>query len=203
MATLLIEMQLYVFKREGNIFMIFRNMQPEPQYFWPDADSEQRLVQSLTMEIHNRKENAGTLILLCIGTDKITGDCLGPLVGTKLQEHGYPHPVHGTLQHPVHAVNLSSTLTALQQKYPNPYLIVIDAAVGPADKIGCVSLSRSPICPGKGIRRPLPPVGNLSLTGIISEASENCADDLPYTRLFLVNTLAEFICRAVIGSEGI
>lgn len=183
------------------MIMIFDRIKREPQYFLPNKKDKQQLSKTLALEINHRKRKTDALIFLCIGTDKITGDCLGPLTGTKLKEKGYPYPVLGTLRHPVHAVNLSSTLTILQQKYTHPYLIVIDAAVGPADKIGCVSLSRSPICPGKGIKRPLPPVGNLSLTGIISEASDNCADDLPYTRLFLVNTLAEFICSAVIGSE--
>ncbi|HIW59401.1 MAG TPA: spore protease YyaC [Candidatus Anaerobutyricum avicola] len=177
--------------------MIFKKEQSKPQYFLTDSDHERQLALALAEEIHRRKKDTDTLILLCIGTDKITGDCLGPLVGTKLREQGYPHPVHGTLQYPVHAVNLPATLVSLHQKYASPFLLVIDAAVGPADKIGCVSFSRSSIRPGRGVRRPLSPVGDLALTGIISEASETCVDDLPYTRLFVVNALAEFICRVV------
>lgn len=181
--------------------MIFNRTQQESRYFLPNENNVYPLSLSLALEIRRQKKETDALILLCIGTDKITGDCLGPLTGTKLKEKGYPYPVHGTLKHPVHAINLSSTLASLQKKYIHPFLIVIDAAVGPANKIGCVSLSRSPIYPGKGILRPLPPVGNLSLTGIIGEASETCATDLPYTRLFVVNTLADFICRALIESN--
>ena len=192
---------------KGGKIMFFKKVPQSPQYFLPDAahDSENVqqsfLAQELAREITCRKARSATLITLCIGTDKITGDCLGPLVGTKLLERGYRHPVHGTLQHPVHAVNLLSTISALQENYAHPFLLVIDAAVGPAEKIGCISLSRAPISPGKGICRPLPPVGNLSLTGIVGEASEHCAADLPYTRLFVVNTLADFICGAVLATE--
>src|SRR5699024_315598 len=141
--------------------MIFKKEQSKPQYFLTDSDHERQLALALAEEIHRRKKDTDTLILLCIGTDKITGDCLGPLVGTKLREQGYPHPVHGTLQYPVHAVNLPATLVSLHQKYASPFLLVIDAAIGPADKIGCVSFSRSSIRPGRGVRRPLPPVGDL------------------------------------------
>ena len=108
------------------------------------------MAKELAQAINLRKKDDDTLIALCIGTDKITGDCLGPLVGTKLRERGYTHPVCGTLQHPVHAVNLSATLASIRRHYSRPFLLVIDAAVGPADKIGCISFSYSPILSGSG-----------------------------------------------------
>ena len=46
------------------------------------------------------------IILVCIGTDRSTGDSLGPLTGSKLLEKNLEHfYIYGTLQHPVHAVN--------------------------------------------------------------------------------------------------
>ena len=47
------------------------------------------------------------LIFLCIGSDRVTGDCLGPYIGHQLSQkeiHGVY--VYGTLCHPVHALNL-------------------------------------------------------------------------------------------------
>lgn len=47
------------------------------------------------------------IILVCIGTDRSTGDALGPLVGTKLEQVGITNfQVFGTLDEPVHALNL-------------------------------------------------------------------------------------------------
>ena len=47
------------------------------------------------------------LILVCIGTDRSTGDALGPLVGTKLEQIDIQNlQVFGTLDEPVHALNL-------------------------------------------------------------------------------------------------
>lgn len=171
------------------------------QYFFPAKEEGFRFTQSLTKQISFLKKERENLILLCIGTDKITGDCLGPLVGTKLTENYFPLPVYGTLKYPVHAVNLTSILSSLHQKYSHPFFLVIDAAVGPAEKIGYVSLSRTPLYPGKGIHRPLPPVGDISITGIINEASYTSEIELPYTRLYLVNTLADFICKCLLESE--
>ncbi|MDI3279813.1 MAG: DUF1256 domain-containing protein, partial [Bacillota bacterium] len=50
------------------------------------------------------------LVTLCIGTDRSTGDALGPLTGSKLLERGKDVLlVYGTLDQPVHAANLGET----------------------------------------------------------------------------------------------
>ena len=177
--------------------MFIKRQIKNPTYFFPDDSGQRQLTQKLALEVKKRKNVWEPLILLCIGTDKITGDCLGPLAGSKLKERGFPHPVYGTLEHPVHALNLSRTISMLHKTYAHPFLLTVDAAVGPADRIGCVSLSPLPVLPGQGINRPLPPVGDLSLTGIVAEASGHCSENLPYTRLFMVDQLAELICGAV------
>lgn len=169
-------------------------------YFFPVKEESIYFTEALWKQISSLKKEKENLVLLCIGTDKITGDCLGPLVGTKLLENNFPFPVYGTLKDPVHAVNLTSILSHLYQKYTHPFFLVIDAAVGPAEKIGYISLSCTSIHPGKGVRRALPPVGDISITGIISEASCTSELELPYTRLYLVNTLADFISRCILDS---
>ena len=44
-------------------------------------------------------------MFLCIGTDRATGDALGPLVGSYLLKNGLEN-VYGTVDEPVHAENL-------------------------------------------------------------------------------------------------
>ena len=44
------------------------------------------------------------MVFLCIGTDRSTGDSLGPLIGSRLEAEGIGDVVViGTLEHPVHA----------------------------------------------------------------------------------------------------
>ena len=52
-------------------------------------------------------------IIVCIGTDKCIGDCLGPLVGTLLREKFFPLKVFGTLDSPIHALNLDKKITEI------------------------------------------------------------------------------------------
>ena len=55
-------------------------------------------------------ESGRELVFLCIGTDRATGDCLGPLVGSRLKSLSPSTAVYGTLETPVHATNLQETL---------------------------------------------------------------------------------------------
>src|SRR5699024_6181694 len=60
-------------------------------------------------------------IVLCIGTDRSTGDSLGPLTGTFLSEIN-PQQLHvyGTLNKPVHAKNLSTSIQQIKDRHNNP-----------------------------------------------------------------------------------
>jgi len=139
-------------------------------------------------------------VFLCIGTDRMTGDCLGPLVGYKLQKHLPNHNhIFGTLEQPVHALNLNYALTKIQLRFSDPYIIVIDAALGLPGHIGNITLSSGALVPGEGINKKLPPVGDLAITGIVNSCHGNTNLLLQNTRLHLVNELADFIYTGLIS----
>lgn len=169
------------------------------QYFSPDNASTIYFSTTLNNYITYLNKKSEDLVLLCIGTDKITGDCLGPLVGSKLMQRNFPYPLYGTLKSPLHAGNLSDCIPRITIAHPNACILAIDAAVGPENHIGLACLSCQPLLPGKGVSRPLPPIGNLSITGIINEASSSSELLLPYTSLYLVETLAEYITQGIIN----
>ena len=155
------------------------------QYFSPDNASTALFSNALNKHIAYLNKKYEDLVLLCIGTDKITGDCLGPLVGSKLMQQNFPHPLYGTLEKPLHAGNLTRQLPE------------ISTAPVSRNHIGLVSLSCQPLFPGKGVSRSLSPVGNISITGIINEFSSS-EILLPYTSLYLVDCLATYICNGIL-----
>ena len=58
-------------------------------------------------------------VILCIGTDRMIGDSLGPLVGSLLARKRKARLlVYGTLSQPVHALNLDETLNEIKKKHP-------------------------------------------------------------------------------------
>ena len=80
------------------------------------------------------------LILVCIGTDRSTGDALGPLVGTKLEQIDIQNlQVFGTLDEPVHALNLEEKIQNIQKEYPTAFIIAVDACLGKSQNIGSIA----------------------------------------------------------------
>jgi len=141
------------------------------------------------------------LIILCIGTDRSTGDSLGPLVGYKLSSfhHIYYKNVYiyGTLKNPVHAKNLKSILTKIESNYSNPFIIAIDSCLGSIDNIGKIIIENKPLSPGAALKKDLPKVGNISITGIVNISGTLDFIVLQNTRLYTVMTLAEAIYRGI------
>lgn len=137
------------------------------------------------------------ILFLCIGTDRSTGDSLGPLVGKMLQEKNLLNAqVKGCLAEPVHAGNLESTLKELYS-FEKPYIIAIDASLGPAKNVGTVKMGIGPIKPGAGVNKELPEVGQIHITGVVNVGGFMEFFVLQNTRLFLVMKMATVI------SEGI
>ena len=67
--------------------------------------------RELARILRHEKTREEELIFLCIGSDRATGDSLGPLIGHKLtQSRQFRYSVYGTLDQPVHAKNLEATL---------------------------------------------------------------------------------------------
>ena len=117
--------------------------------------------------------NSNTIIV-CIGTDKCIGDCLGPLVGTMLKEKLFPLPIFGTLNYPIHALNLDKELKQIKLLHPTSNIVGIDACLGDIHSIGEIHTRNYAIHPGKGVGKYLPDVGDTSIIGIVdtSDASE-------------------------------
>lgn len=105
------------------------------------------------------------LIILCIGTPKIPGDCLGPLVGSLLEIYT-DYKVFGTMERPVHALNLKSTIKEIRKRYPQSIIITIDAAMGQREQNGFLAVAQKPLRPGLGLGKRLPAVGHIQITGV-------------------------------------
>lgn len=153
-----------------------------------------RQLQSIFLEIPDHRP----IVFVCIGTDRSTGDALGPLVGSKLKKYTYSDIfVAGTLDEPVHAVNLNDSLRDVQRDYFNPYIVGIDACLGQLTSVGSVQLGMGPLKPGAGVNKELPPVGDIHLTGIVNVGGFMEYFVLQNTRLSLVMNMADMMAKSI------
>lgn len=138
------------------------------------------------------------IVILCIGSDRSTGDSLGPLVGHKLNRVlKRDFYVYGTLNEPVHALNLEDTLKRIYHRHHHPFIIAIDASLGEQTHIGYVTLSKSALRPGLGVKKSLPQVGDICITGIVNLSGFVDGALLQSTRLSIVMELADFISTGI------
>lgn len=133
------------------------------------------------------------LIFACIGTDRSTGDSLGPLVGTFLKAEGFN--VYGTIDEPLHAMNLQCVLN----KLPNDKIIIaVDACLGKVSSVGTIDVFDGPIFPGAGVDKRLPPVGNYGISGIVNTSGFMEYFVLQNTRLSFVMKMAQYIVDGLV-----
>lgn len=125
--------------------------------------------KQMNKELKEQLQNyiSSNTVIACIGTDKCIGDCLGPLVGTLLTEEEFKFPVYGTLDKPIHALNIHERLNSIKNSHPNAQIIGIDACLGFEENIGEIRIRDYAISPGKGVRKELPEVGVASIIGIV------------------------------------
>lgn len=158
-------------------------------------------VYDLAMSVRNlvqgAKSDGHELVVLCIGTDRSTGDSLGPLTGSKLKTLNlFPH-IYGTLDDPVHATNLETMLKSINTTFGHPFVIAVDACLGKLGNVGCVTLGHGPVKPGAAVNKDLPPVGNAYITGIVNVGGFMEHLVLQSTRLNLVMKMADIIAHGL------
>ena len=140
-----------------------------------------------------------TIIFLCIGSDRATGDCLGPIIGYKLSKYKNYHNyyVYGTLEEPVHAKNLRDTINTIYGAHGDAFIIAIDASLGRSDHIGYITIGEGPLKPGAGVDKNLPEVGDIFITGIVNFSGMLDNMLLQTTRLNVVMSMADQICLGI------
>jgi putative sporulation protein YyaC len=141
--------------------------------------------------------NGKVPIIVCIGTDAVAGDSLGPIVGSMLKEKILGKTfIFGSLDSTVTAKDVTAVSRFLNSVYVDYPILAIDAALGKKEEIGNVKLSDQPVKPGLGVNKDLSLLGTASLIGVVEQklGGQNL---LSSVRVSLVYKMAEIISSAV------
>ncbi|MGG0410949.1 spore protease YyaC [Peribacillus simplex] len=169
-----------------------------------DTDASKQISQELINLLPTGKLQP--IVIVCIGTDRSTGDSLGPLVGTLLSEKAENSSssfhVYGTLDDPIHAMNLQEKLNEIKKIHANPFIVGIDACLGKMKSVGIVQIGQGPVKPGAGVNKDLPSVGNAHITGIVNVSGFMEFMVLQNTRLNLVLKMAKTIAEGIYEAQN-
>ncbi len=142
-------------------------------------------------------KNNKTPIFVCIGSDMVLGDSLGPLVGTFLKNKKIRSYVYGTLSFPITAKEIEYARTYLKETHPNSISIAIDAAIGDPNDVGLIRVLNKGLKPGLGVDKKLGTMGDLSIVGIVASKSVQNYNLFNLTRLNLIYKMAEVIADGI------
>ncbi|SDQ04985.1 spore protease YyaC [Virgibacillus salinus] len=133
-------------------------------------------------------------VVVCIGTDRSTGDALGPLTGSFFSEMKPKHiNVYGTLADPVHAINLEDHIKLINAQHKEAFIIAVDASLGKMTSVGSIISDVGSLRPGAALNKNLPSVGDIHITGVVNISGFMEYSILQNTRLSLVVDMAKSI----------
>ncbi|MBD2844902.1 spore protease YyaC [Paenibacillus sp. IB182496] len=134
-----------------------------------------------------------SVAFLCIGTDRSTGDALGPLTGDLLRRQGWAR-VHGTLEAPCDASRLGEVVESLRSEHT---VIAIDACLGLARSVGAYLVDEGPLAPAMALGTSLPPVGHYSIAGVVGVLGPRPYASLQSASLHRVMQMAAAIADSI------
>ena len=134
------------------------------------------------------------LTFLCIGTDRSTGDCLGPWVGTLLKERGFSRVI-GTLREPCDADKLPGIVPSLADMGT---IIAVDACLGRPENVGAYLVRQGPLVPAQSVNGGFGAIGAYSIAAVVNATSLKPYWTLQSTSLYSVMAMAKEIADAIV-----
>jgi len=153
-----------------------------------DAEGLRKFMRDVAAE-----RTLGELVFLCIGTDRSTGDSLGPWVGTLLEERGFPGVV-GTLRRPCDALSLPKLVRELPR---DRRIVAIDACLGREESVGAYLVKKGPIVPARSVNGGFGGVGDYSVAGVVNANGPKPYWTLQSTSLYRVMEMAKEMAAAI------
>ena len=120
------------------------------------------------------KNDFSQIVFLCVGTDRVIGDCIGPLVGSKLNELFKDYNVlnvniYGSLQENINYINVKEIVNKIKKNHNNACIVVVDAALSKKENIGRIFVSNSKTILGKGINKNKIEIGDISIKAVVAK----------------------------------
>ncbi len=169
---------------------------------------QQQFIEDFSTILFQEKNNKEyvELVFLCIGTDRMTGDSFGPLVGTKLQElfgenNIFNINIYGTLNENICYTNVKEKISNIKKVHKNACIIVIDAALSNEENIGKIFVKKEKMSLGKGLYKAKMEVGDISIKAVVGKSyklSKYNFSSLQNISLNRVINLSEIVSEGIV-----
>lgn len=122
----------------------------------------------------NDKVKTGIPVILCVGSDKIAGDSVGPIVGTLLKDYFKLRCyIYGQKGKSVNGKNLNQYLNHVKIAHPDSPIIAVDACICDGALAGNVYVVQGGINPARSVTGKNNPVGDVGILGAVEGSADN------------------------------
>lgn len=148
-------------------------------------------------------EDKSRVIFICIGTNKLAGDCLGPMVGTylkyKFRNRLYKDiEVYGDINKPVDYNNINYILKKVETKNSEGIKVLVDSALG--ENVGTILINSGGILIGQGIYKGKEIMADINIRGIVGRNYKSVRQnmlELENKDLSKIVEMANYIVNAI------
>lgn len=142
-------------------------------------------------------------VIVCVGSDRVVSDMIGPLTAEFLVKNRVQAYVYGRLHNPIILKNIHSAFRYIAKKHQGRQVIIIDAGVGKFHEIGKVKLHRFGIVPAGAFGGSNVVYGDISVMPVVSTIGIDTKTFLSCTKFNVVYRLAKDIADGIIKALDI
>ena len=121
------------------------------------------------------------IVILCVGSNKIAGDSIGPIVGKKLgrllnQKDNIV--ILGNLKTTLNFKNAKKVWQNIITTYQNPFIITVDSALGKKEFVNSIITNAGDIQIGSALGRSACYPSHINIKGIVGEYKEDVQENI-------------------------
>ncbi len=141
------------------------------------------------------------LVFLCIGTNRLVGDSIGPIVGNSLKnmENEYMQ-IYGTIENNINFLNAKETIEEIYYNFEKPFLVTVDAALSQTKNKGDIVLSEGYMKIGKALQKSICFYSDVNIKCVVGKSyleKERNLKELKNMTLEESKELAEIISNGI------
>lgn len=135
------------------------------------------------------------VVIVCFGTNAISGDSLGPTVGSLLRDkYKVPAFVYGTDGHCVNGKNMGDWIEFIKAVHGDALYISVDASLGAGEKTGQIILRGDGVCPA-AIKGKKERFGDVGILGVVAKNSSDPLMQLMSVSPLYIENMADKIAN--------
>ncbi len=137
------------------------------------------------------------VVVVCFGTDAISGDALGPRVGSLLQEkYKLPAFVYGTEKFGINGKNMKKWIAFIRAVHGDAIYVAVDASLGQRGKVGQIVIREDGVCPS-GVTGKSARFGDLGILGVVAQNDGDPLMQLMSVSPLYINEMADKISNMI------